>query len=604
MTAVELESLSVARFGPFRACQAVPLHGSPGLVRITGKNEVEPELQGNGVGKTSLFDALTFTLYGQTADGSRGPDLVTWESEEPATLQLAFQLDRIPHLIERSIRPNSLTLKVGTGPAKPVEQHVIDSLLGYGKATFLAGTHHAQGLTTFLDLGPTAQLDLLSELLGLDIYARAADLASEGSKKEHEIIARQNETIARSRGEAIALEDEGDSLEDMQSEMMRQRYRFLKTCRREIDGWEKQLATERRKLEDIKDQIKAVDDTEIDRVKQVFEADAHEHARKSAESHILRTRRAQLATSIKESRVCPTCGRPFENGEAAENHAKTELKRIDGQLAAFSDELSELATTRDTANRRYLNLCNEINRSVEDMRKRQQELSGAIAGINATVSGLRQRQAELSKGADPFETRIAKTGQRLRDAEIDITRGLLKRRNALDREMKFDFWRKGFKDLRLSVVETALLHLTVHVNNALDRLGLPSWRLSVDAESLTKSGNVRRGMKISVIIDEHERPVARLSFGERQRLRIAVSLGMADMIENVTGTVWSAEFLDEPTSWLSPSGVNALLALLAERASLRQRRIFLADHRVYQYAFTETLMITKSLDGARVEMMR
>lgn len=601
MAHIKFRQVSIANFGPFAGEQTLALDGIPGLIFVSGRNEVKPELVANGIGKSHLFDAITFGSYGRTADGTRGPDLINWHTGETAVVALQLQRDGIAHTIRRTIRPNSLTLQRRGEEAHPVEQHVIDDLLGCRLEAFLACVHHGQGLESFLDMGPTAQLDLLSELLDLEIYARASDIAKQSADAAMAKINECNVSLAAARGKLIELDRQVDELDTKESKYLRQRYQFLRDVDREKTGWQRQLVVEQRKCADFRRQLAEIDDTELRALKVTADKASHDLARQSAESHMLRTRRAQLYRALKETLTCPTCNRPFADAAKAENHAKEELKKIDAELAGFDTAIKELRTKENSSTTRLLSMSKQHSDLSNDINAKLREQDGVVGRLEGTIAQLESRKKELSVEPNPYTVEIEDLNQRMADARGHVGRLNFKLLAAMRREASFSYWTKGFKDLRLSVVEAALMQLTLQVNNVLGRLGLDDWRLVVEAEGITKAGTVKRGMRIAVMMGNQERPVSRVSFGERQRLRLAIALGVADMIQSITGSSFNLEMFDEPTSWLTQPGVESLLSVLTDRAVVNSRRILIADHRSHSWPFQSTVTIVKDQQGARFD---
>src|SRR5882724_1677285 len=77
-----------------------------GVHLVCGDNRVNKRLGSNGAGKSSIFDALCFCLYGKTPDGKRGPDLIPWSGGD--TIDVAV-LTNDRHAIRRTHSPNKLS---------------------------------------------------------------------------------------------------------------------------------------------------------------------------------------------------------------------------------------------------------------------------------------------------------------------------------------------------------------------------------------------------------------------------------------------------------------------------------------------------------------
>ena len=85
-------------------------HRPVGLHFVRGINEARPALGSNGAGKTSLWDAMCWCLYGRTPDGLRNPDIKPWSGAKRTRVTLDLSCDDKPFVVVRTARPNSLTV--------------------------------------------------------------------------------------------------------------------------------------------------------------------------------------------------------------------------------------------------------------------------------------------------------------------------------------------------------------------------------------------------------------------------------------------------------------------------------------------------------------
>ena len=92
--------------------------------------------------------------------------------------------------------------------------------------------------------------------------------------------------------------------------------------------------------------------------------------------------------------------------------------------------------------------------------------------------------------------------------------------------------------------------------------------------------------------------------GVSQRLRLAGTMGLIDLIRSRTGVECNIEVWDEPTQWLSEQGIDDLLYVLEERAKEGSKKVFLIDHRKLQSfgGFYNIINIIKDKSGSVIEV--
>ncbi|HXC05555.1 MAG TPA: AAA family ATPase, partial [Bacteroidia bacterium] len=173
----DIEQITLFNFRSFRGEHKIKLPTNPGLYLITGDNQAEPRLAGNGVGKSTLFDAVNWCLYGHTTRGLKAGDVVNWDERTcSVTAVLKVSKDRIT--IKRSQSPNSLTLD-----GKPVSQDALEEHLRIGPEAFTYSVLMPQFGDKFFDLKPEPKLKVFTEIMDLDFWLEKAKLAEELSNE-------------------------------------------------------------------------------------------------------------------------------------------------------------------------------------------------------------------------------------------------------------------------------------------------------------------------------------------------------------------------------------------------------------------------------------
>jgi energy-coupling factor transporter ATP-binding protein EcfA2 len=130
-------------------------------------------------------------------------------------------------------------------------------------------------------------------------------------------------------------------------------------------------------------------------------------------------------------------------------------------------------------------------------------------------------------------------------------------------------------------------------------LGIGNWRITYSIETATRSP----GIHVKAINSLNQGEYKSFSFGESQRVKLAVSLGLASLIQSLAGIYISIEAWDEPTNWLSPEGIDDLLDCLYRRAETTKRTTWLIDHRSLSFPFDATYEAVKTKEGTTINRL-
>src|SRR5690606_35072096 len=83
-----------------------------GLVLIEGVNEDDPSAQSNGAGKSSIVDAISWCLYGETARGVSGDSVVNLKTGKGTLVSMIVMIDGKQYNIRRGRKHKTLKNRV------------------------------------------------------------------------------------------------------------------------------------------------------------------------------------------------------------------------------------------------------------------------------------------------------------------------------------------------------------------------------------------------------------------------------------------------------------------------------------------------------------
>lgn len=599
---MKLKTLRVEGFRSFVNPQELKLDTvPPGLYLVAGVNTLEPELEGNGAGKSSLFEAVFWALFGKTSRNLKAGSIRTWGGKS-CNVSLAFE----GVTVSRSSSPNELLLNDSS-----VEQATLEKELGFSPEVALNTMYLAQFSDFFLDLTTTARMEIYSAALGLGLWEEKSDQAKELAKATAQEV--QQLTVEHARLEAkaetlqnLTYEKALQHWQDEQAKKIRAADKTIGNLDLEIDTLARKheisattLATAQRKHSAHQQTVAKLSDT--------LQAAQLEEARAEAECNALNKQVVAATGELSKFKrlgkgECIECGQGI-----GDTHKKKHTQHLQDRVLNLTRKAEEQGSTfllarkqREKASEAIAMLSQPT--PINELLVEKHGIENSLAATNKSKFNAAQALGALKKEVNPFIAQVEasrKEAQAVSDKakakgkEVKESRGL---------QARFEFWIKGFKDVRYQVMQESLAQLNAETNECLHQLGLADWALEFSVEKENKSGTVKRGFlcEVQSPYTEESMPWEVWSGGESQRLRLATQLGVANMLCSRLGLDFDFEFWDEPTSNLSLGGIKELLAVLSDRAERYGRRIFLADHRAMDFPFDGVLNITKTEEGSQL----
>ncbi len=566
-----LKRVTLDGFRTFRTRHTVELPTAPGLYLMRGVNEVDKNLSGNDVGKSTFFDAVYWGLYGETTRGLRAGQVVSW-GVSSAVVEQEWLVDGKPIVFERRQNPNSLWLN-----GKRVEQQAITETLGLNASEFLHCVLVGQFTPYFLDLSPTAKLDMFSDVLGLNYWedrSRDASLKVSVFDKQATDLLGQLQTVT---GRLEGLRSQEQELIENSKAWQQQYEQDRSQQLREIAKLQRQelaLESEWEALDAKRN--KAVE--RVTRCTSVWQQFVNEVSRLSlAEDN--------LNKSLRLDR-CPYCKRTM--GTEWRDKLQAELLELQTEHTSATEGFLQTRKGRDTAVERERIVTAEWR-----------EIQYNIAKLRGV---LQSKQNECLEDNNPYKPML----QALR---ADILTSTCERREldaaynkAVTTQQRWKYWVRGFRDLRLWVLDSTLAELELRINNSLVQLGLENWSLHMAVERENKSGGVSKGFLVDVRSPDSSggAPWRGWGGGVTQRLRVAAEIGLSHLIADRKGIDPGIEVWDEPDAHLSRSGIEDLLTHLQSRSQEEQKQIWVVTHTALDFPFDGTMVVTKTAKGSTV----
>ena len=310
---------------------------------------------------------------------------------------------------------------------------------------------------------------------------------------------------------------------------------------------------------------------------------------------------------LKDDETCPVCGQ-----RVTRKHIDKEIRKVTKKIDKIESLIREIEKDEQELDERVADVISAIGEADVGM----EELQSSIQKTEATLHKIKYRKEKCQSDIDAIRTQIDELKQetnpyrrelrKLKASRDELKHDLREGKDTITKlnrkKTSFEYWIKGFKQIRLMIVEDALSSLSIETNNSLMELGLDGWHVIFDVERETVSGGVSKGFNVLIKApnsDEHV-PWDAWSGGESQRLRLAGNMGLANLLSDTLGINCNIEVWDEPTHWLHETGINHLLPLLEERAYRLNKQIWLIDHRSHDYGFADVIRIEMDENGSHI----
>lgn len=612
---LKFKNIKIQGFRSFQNQQSFDLELGEGLYFIKGENKKEPELAANGSGKSTIFEALTWCLFDKTSQSLRASDIKNWESKEKCKVEVEFNVNNIDYLLIRTWNPNSIILNDET-----VVQEVINDLLGINYDSFLHSVFISQLGEMFFDLRSSMQSEIMGKILNLDKWLKYSDKASIKTKEYEIHLDRIEQTIDNIKGK-IENTEQLDYKEDhndwelsknrdrnvlkMEVQELRQKYKNIEEEDKEVKKESKEhTAKGRTVLEKLKkDSSKVqIDIEELGDNSTEYNNMLHklECEKESEEENLYKTQ--------CYGPVCGECSQkiPITYKDEQIKKKKLKLNKLEKEIKQLLSKITDVDIQLKDKQQLKFKLEQKQDLHTKETIKINNilsEIQKEIRYIEQDIETSEKRLKRVEDRINPFEQKERQRKQLLKDLQKDL---IVNEDQFIKVTAKYDitkYWIKGFKEIRLFQIDKALYQFEIESNNALSFLGLDGWKIKFNIDRENKSGTISKGFFITILSPCNKKEVkwASWSGGEAQRLRIAGTIGLIEIIKQYSNFTCNIEAWDEPLKHLSEEGINDVVETLQGRASQQNKTIFLVDHRLLiRGQFKSIFKVIKDDNGSHI----
>jgi DNA repair exonuclease SbcCD ATPase subunit len=515
----------------------------------------------NGTGKTTIVNALSYSLYGQALTNIKKENLINKTNGKNMLVTVEFEKNSTKYRIERGRKPNVLKLFVNDSQLKTDDaeddsqgdsretQKAIEQMLEMSHTMF----KHLVALNTytepFLSMRAADQREVIEQLLGITQLSEKAEALKLLVKDTKDSIASEELKINAIKAANSNVQKSIDSLQ-------------IKS-----NAWETKQQTD---LENLGRAIVSLESVDIE-----AELQAHINLKSWDEAN------TKLSNLNKQKATLESAG---IQAEKTLNKYKKELESLGNKKCHACEqeihdhkheEMTVTATQQyDEAVEYWQKISAQLKQIVDEVgdgtlpRK-----PNTFYDTEAEALGHKNNLASLEKSLEakavevnPYEEQIEELKKTaIQEITWDVVNGLTKLKDHQEFLHKLLTNKDSF--IRKKIIDQNLSYLNKRLTYYIDKLGLP--HKVVFQNDLT----------VEITQLGQDLDFDNLSRGERNRLILSMSFAFRDVWEGLYQNI-NLLFVDElMDAGMDSAGVEAGLAVLKKMARERSKNIYLISHK-------------------------
>ena len=526
----------------------------------------------NGSGKSTVLDALTFSLFGKPFRKVTKSQLLNSTNERDAKVEIEFDIGDVPYKVVRGIKPNIFEIyrhgrKTNEDCSANEQQKTLENQilkLNYKSFTQIVILGSASFIP-FMQLSAPHRREVIEDLLDIKVFTMMSDILKIQIKESRDAL-RVLELKKESVADKIVMQKRFiKSIEDSGNDSIATKQNEIENCHTETEEYQRSvedlIAKVNNKEKDIQQYTKS-----SSTIKKLEKLKSKIQTKESNSSHEL--------DFFEAHSVCPTCTQNIE-----ESFRVNRVEHLQGVLAKHQSSLDEITTAIEAEEEReqqFLKLQKEIT-----------TLSNEISQFNIRIANNNKRrgtlETEIQNITDKIENRDTED-EKLTDYKNQLKDILLRLEGTQD---DFDYLSEGnqlLKDdgVKKRIIRKYLPLINKQVNDYLQRMDFyVNFMLDEDFNETVQT-------------PVHEKfSYASFSEGEKMRIDLALLFTWREVARMKNSVVTNLLIMDEVfDSSLDEFGTEYFLKIV--RYIITDANVFIISHKQDLYdKFNHCLEFTK-----------
>lgn len=608
-----------------------------GLVLIQGKNEDDSSALSNGAGKSSIPDAISWCLFGETARGESGDAIVNRKAGKNTQVEISLRdgdtIYSIVRYRKHSKEKNRLTVSTDTADltlgTDKLTQELVEKIIGCKRDVFNSAIYAGQERMPDLPSMTDKQLkDLIEEAAGLTQiqdfleYARAGRIKVSETVTAHKSKAEVAKTVVSNleMSSAEYAERVDQWLIEQQDTLKRYEEQAKSASDVSIPDLQGKIAERTARIVGIKKTVESIKG-EIATVETRRKADGAVLTKAEKQVTAASTRLKVVGEEIKREKAkleeldsqvgtpCGECGKLYqkddlETARKARRAGLTERVRV---YKGLQEELDKARTALEDAKRAVeshpstADLADKISGHSKEIVEHSEQISHLEKLVREIQSILDNIEA-LKKAVCPFVELRDETAARLVEA-VAAHESAVKALE--DSQKELTLWDQavevfGPAGVRAHILDNVTPYLNTRTAQYLSVLSDGNLSAMWSTLSATAKGDLREKFVIEVKHAKGGDSFGLLSGGEKRKVRLSCALALQDLVATRAYKPFRLFIADEIDDALDSAGLERLMTILDEKARDRGTVLVISHNELSDW-IREVVTVVKRDGSSTVE---
>jgi len=347
----------------------------------------------NGSGKSTILDALTFSLFGTAFRNINKPQLVNSINESNCLVEVEFTIGRKNFLVRRGAKPNRFEIEVDgelinqDSKSRDYQEHLEKNILKLNYKSFtqivILGS---SSFVPFMQLRSKDRRIIIEDLLDIQVFS-TMNLLLKNKNSELKNTINQNELELDKTENAVELQ------EDYISKMKQNNEQLISANQEKINKSNEDIATYNLQIADIETRIEG-----LNKLVENFDQQQNKHRKLEKYEDEINKNLKKVEKEIefyRKNTDCPTCKQTID-----EDHRECEITEKQKKRTELGDAVSKIDEELQSSIK-LIQEMTETQKSITDFQGEITKHNASISAINQYIQKINEEIQTLNEnGAD------------------------------------------------------------------------------------------------------------------------------------------------------------------------------------------------------------